>query len=230
MIKQILLTLLCFTYAFSESNSTILQDNTVEAQYRTQNGKIQEINIGRNLDIKCKQVPIANGSFWSDMYASQEVPDVCKATFVTTSGQLSPMKIHDDVETFGELEVLDFIEEMQEDENMLLIDTRKPLWYKYRTIPTAINIPFEYILKPTHFKKEFKAAFKRLGVQESKKSYDFSQAKTIVLFCNASWCGQSPAMINSLISFGYPAKKIKWYRGGMASWLGLNMTSTKIKP
>ncbi|KIM05921.1 MAG: hypothetical protein KU29_09310 [Sulfurovum sp. FS06-10] len=34
------------------------------------------------------------------------VPDGCKATFVTTSGHLSPMKIHDGIETFGELEVL----------------------------------------------------------------------------------------------------------------------------
>lgn len=227
MIKQLLLTIVGLIYAFAETNSTLLQSNTVEAQYSTVNGKTKEINIGRNLDRKCKQVPIANGSFWSGMYASDEVPDVCKATFVTTSGQLSPMQIHDGVETFGELEVLDFIEEMQEDENMLLIDTRKPLWYAYRTIPTAINISFEYILKPTHFKKEFQKAFKTLGVKGDKEPYDFSKAKTIVLFCNASWCGQSPAMINSLISFGYPAEKIKWYRGGMASWLGLNMTSTR---
>lgn len=226
MRKQLLLILLCFTYAHSETSTTLLQDNTIEAQYLL-DGKPKEVDIGRNLDRKCKQVPIANGSFWSGMYASEEVPDVCKATFVTTSGQLSPMTIHDGVETFGELEVLDFIEEMQEDKQMLLIDTRQPLWYEYRTIPTAINISFEYILKPNLFKKEFHTSLKRLGVQGDKEPYNFTKAKTIVLFCNASWCGQSPAMINSLISFGYPAEKIKWYRGGMASWLGLNMTSTR---
>ncbi len=137
------------------------------------------------------------------------------------------MLVAEGVETFGELEVLDFIEEMQEDEHMLLVDTRKPLWFEYRTIPSAINISFEYILRPHLFEKEFKIAMKTLGVKGVKKPYDFSKAKTIVLFCNASWCGQSPAMINSLLSFGYPAEKLKWYRGGMASWLNLNMTTTK---
>lgn len=229
MLKKLALTLCCLVSIHAETNNTLLQSNTVQAQYRLPNGKHQEIDIGRNLHILCKQVPIANGSFWSGSYASEEVPDVCKANFVTTSGQLSPMKIHDEVDTYGELEVLDFIEEMQDDHTMLLIDTRKPLWYEYRTIPTAINISFEYILKPKHFQKEFQTALTTLGVKGTKKPYDFSKAKTILLFCNASWCGQSPAMINSLISFGYPAEKIKWYRGGMASWLGLNMTSTRDK-
>lgn len=227
MLKQLALILCCLASASAESNSTLLQSDTVQAEYHLPNGQIQAVDIGRNLDIKCKQVPIANGSFWSGNYASEEVPDVCKANFVTTSGQLSPMIIHEGVETYGELEVLDFIEEMQEDEQMLLIDTRKPLWYAYRTIPTAINISFEYIIKPQHFKKEFQEALRTMGVKGKKEPYDFSKAKTILLFCNASWCGQSPAMINSLISFGYPPEKIKWYRGGMASWLGLNMTSTR---
>jgi hypothetical protein len=34
-------------------------------------------------------------------------------------------------------------------------------------------------------------------------------------------------MIRVLLELGYPAEKIKWYRGGMQSWLGLSMTSTK---
>ncbi|MCH9739738.1 MAG: rhodanese-like domain-containing protein [Epsilonproteobacteria bacterium] len=224
MLKPILFILLS---TFTVADANLLQSNSIDIEIKTDDGKSKVMSVGRNLDRRCKEVPIANHSFWSEGYASKDVPDVCKSTFVTTSGQLSPMKIDDDVETFGELEVLEFIEEMQEDENMLLIDTRKPLWFEYRTIPSAVNIPFEYIIKPKHFKKEFKEAFQRLGVRGTKKAYDFSKAKTIVLFCNASWCGQSPAMINSLLSFGYPPQKIKWYRGGMASWLGLNMSSTR---
>jgi len=228
MLKQLLiLTTLCSTYAFSENNHTQLQSNTVEINYKDKNGTSIDLNVGRNLSVKCKQLLIANETFWSGNHAGFDVPEACKATFVTTSGQLSPMIVAEGVETFGELEVLDFIEEMQEDEQMLLVDTRKPLWFEYRTIPSAINISFEYILRPHLFEKEFKIAMKTLGVKGVKKPYDFSKAKTIVLFCNASWCGQSPAMINSLLSFGYPAEKLKWYRGGMASWLNLNMTTTK---
>ena len=58
---------------------------------------------------------------------------------------------------------------------------------------------------------------------------DFSKAKTLVMFCNGMWCGQSPNNIKSLLKMGYPANKIKWYRGGMQDWevLGLSTVSGK---
>ena len=31
----------------------------------------------------------------------------------------------------------------------------------------------------------------------------------------------------ALLALGYPAKKMKWYRGGMQSWLNVGMTSTR---
>jgi len=36
---------------------------------------------------------------------------------------------------------------------------------------------------------------------------------------------ETPASIKTLLSFGYPAHKIKWYRGGMQDWevLGLSV-------
>ena len=77
------------------------------------------------------------------------------------------------------------------------------------------------------FPEEFRQALARLGVLGTKKPYDFSHAKTILLFCNGAWCSQSPKMINSLLALGYPPEKIKWYRGGMDDWLGLSMTTTR---
>ena len=46
----------------------------------------------------------------------------------------------------------------------------------------------------------------------------FDNAKTVVMFCNGPWCGQSPTNIKGLLKIGYPANKIKWYRGGMQDW------------
>ena len=54
--------------------------------------------------------------------------------------------------------------------------------------------------------------------------WDFSVARTLVLFCNGPWCGQSPSNIKTLLRFGYPANKLKWYRGGMQSWESLGLT------
>ena len=64
-----------------------------------------------------------------------------------------------------------------------------------------------------------------MGVKEREGRYDFSQAKILVLFCNGAWCSQSVTMITDLMKLGYPAEKLKWYRGGMHDWLSLSMTT-----
>ena len=137
------------------------------------------------------------------------------------------MQIHKEIETFGEVEVLDYIKKMQDDRTMLMIDTREEDWYEYRSIPGAINIHYVYILFSKSFDEEYKQALIKLGVVGLKKPYDFSQAKTILLFCNGAWCSQSPKMIKELLTLGYPPEKMKWYRGGMDDWLGLSMTTTR---
>jgi rhodanese-related sulfurtransferase len=160
------------------------------------------------------------------------VPNECKVTFVKTVGKISPMKLHPDVETFGELEVLDYLQKMNSEEErkkgeMLFIDSRAINWYKNQTIPSAMNMPFIYFRDAKKYPKEFEESLKTLGVKKVDDKYDFSEAKTFLTFCNGAWCGQSPWMIRVLLELGYPAEKIKWYRGGMQSWLGLSMTSTK---
>ena len=67
----------------------------------------------------------------------------------------------------------------------------------------------------------------KFGVKNSEGLWDFSEAKTLVLFCNGIWCGQSPSNIKSLLRFGYPASKLKWYRGGMQNWENLGLTVIK---
>jgi rhodanese-related sulfurtransferase len=156
------------------------------------------------------------------------VPQACKSTFVTSAGKvIFPMKIHKDIETYGEVEVMAFIKDMQNDTTMLFIDTRDEEWYEYRTIPGAMNIHYVYIMQPKEFEEEYKEALEQLGIIGKKKPFNFSQAKTILLFCNGAWCSQSPKMVNALLALGYPPEKIRWYRGGMDDWLGLSMTTTR---
>jgi rhodanese-related sulfurtransferase len=69
----------------------------------------------------------------------------------------------------------------------------------------------------------------RFGVKVDGDKMDFSNAKTLVMFCNGSWCPQSTLNIRSLIKKGYPADKIKWYRGGMQSWVTLGLTTVPPK-
>ena len=186
----------------------------------------KEVLIEREISPECLKVSISNDMIWEGSYANEDVPKECKATFVTTVGQIQPMHIHPKVETYGELEVMRFLKQMQKDNTMLLVDIRSEEWYEYRTIPGAVNVSHYYISRAKSFPKQFSHSLEVLGVKKVNDTYDFSKAKMIVLFCNGAWCSQSPNMIKNLLTLGYPAEKIKWYRGGMNDWLVMSMTST----
>jgi len=192
------------------------------------NDKIKTIIVKRDIPAECKKVPINNDMLWTGNFANEKVPEACKSTFVHTKGKLLPIRLDDELETYGELEVLATLKEMQHSDKILLIDGRKEKWFSYRTIPGAINIPFYYIKDRLNYEFHYKYALKKLGVTTDEKGeHDFSQAKTLVIFCNGPWCSQSPSMIFALLDIGYPAEKLKWYRGGMQDWLGAGMTSTR---
>jgi len=145
-------------------------------------------------------------------------------TFALTSRPSPPFFIEPfhagpKVETFGELELLDFIEHKKG----IFIDARLPNWYEKSAIPTARNIPFKIFLTDT---PEREAVLKSLGVQYDKDGeLDFSKAKTLLFYCNGAWCGQSPTAIHALMEIGYPQEKMKYYRGGMQAWQLLGLTT-----
>ncbi len=56
-------------------------------------------------------------------------------------------------------------------------------------------------------------------------TWDFSEARQLLLWCNGPWCGQSPRAIRALISLGYPAEKLYYYRGGMQMWQSLGLST-----
>jgi len=132
---------------------------------------------------------------------------------------IEPFSVNDEVETYGELEVLDFLAKKKG----LFIDARLENWYAKSAIPTAVNIPFKLFLSES---KEREKILKDLGgVYNKDGAWDFSQAKTILLYCNGAWCGQSPTAIRALMDIGYPANKMKYYRGGMQAWQLLGLTT-----
>lgn len=142
---------------------------------------------------------------------------------------IKPIKLHKDVETVAELEIIDALERMAAgNKSIMVVDNRTPDWHKRGTIPGAINIPFTKInRKKGADDLSIAESLETFGAKETAKGWDFSKAKTIYLFCNGMWCGQSPLGIEGLIGEGYPAKKIKWYRGGMQDWEVLGLTTVK---
>jgi rhodanese-related sulfurtransferase len=142
---------------------------------------------------------------------------------------IQPSSLAPNVETIAETEVIHYVKKMKEgDSSIAVIDSRTPDWVAKGTIPGAQNLPFTLIKNAM---KNLDAGaladtLKKFGVKVSDSGdlYNYSNAKTLVMFCNGMWCGQSPTNIKDLLALGYPSHKIKWYRGGMQNWeiLGLN--------
>lgn len=133
---------------------------------------------------------------------------------------IEPFSVSDGVETYGELEVLDFISKKKG----IFIDARLENWYQQSAIPSSINIPFKIFLSESTTRTKLLEKFGAKQIKED-EDWDFSEAKTLLFYCNGAWCGQSPTAINALIEIGYPKEKMKYYRGGMQSWQLIGLTT-----
>lgn len=203
------------------------QNIGVEVTYKNSKDEDKTIIVKREKPIECKSVKFdPKVVYGGNGQAADSVDKNCKRAFVTYLGRLSPIKFSDKVETVGEVEVLQFMEDAKENENMLLVDSRTEDWFFHETIPSAVNVPYRY-LKQSQFPDEFEEYIEFLGVSKKDGKYDFTNAKELLLFCNGAWCGQSPESMNYLIAIGYPEEKLKWYRGGMQSWLSFGMPVIK---
>ena len=140
---------------------------------------------------------------------------------------IQPMQLAPGIETFGELEVMDYLKRIREGESQLMvIDSRTPDWYAKGTIPGAINIPYAQDMagRATDLPSVRNTLLEMFDVKETNGVHDFNDARTLTIFCNGPWCGQTPNYIRTLLSLGYPAAKLKWYRGGMQDWCSLGLT------
>jgi rhodanese-related sulfurtransferase len=158
---------------------------------------------------------------------------------------VNPLNIGEGVATVAELEVIQFMETVLQRGDGIIIDSRTPSWHEKGTIPGSINIPFTVFEKPAD-DPELVEVLERLGAREREDvnvvmrslekvgmfsgnqktdSWDFSEAKQLLLWCNGPWCGQSPRAIRALLSMGYPAEKLYYYRGGMQMWQSLGLTT-----
>ena len=143
---------------------------------------------------------------------------------------IQPILLAPGVETLGEREIIDYLVRMSNgDDSIMVIDSRTPDWVQKGTIPGAVNIPWTSLnpakgADPISIGEILEDSF---GASSLEGLWDYSNAKTLVMFCNGMWCGQSPNNIKNLLKFGYPPHKLKWYRGGMQNWSNLGLSTAK---
>lgn len=162
---------------------------------------------------------------------------------------IQPMSAGLGVTTVGQLEVFNFMENELLDETGMIIDTRTPDWHNKGTIPGSKNIPFNvFSLSPDDpqlidamrmvgakrrgYVSDFNKFIERIGLMSGDKNntWDFTAAKKLILWCNGPWCGQSTQAISKLVTMGYPAEKLFYYRGGMQVWQSLGLTVVTSQP
>jgi len=157
---------------------------------------------------------------------------------------IQPMIVAPGVTTFGELEVIQFINDYVKTNKGLLIDARTPSWHAKGTIPGSVSVPFT-VFALSRNDKQLISTMKNFGVERLKSNasgywtdlkdilgiekkpnpyWDYSAAKDLLLWCNGMWCGQSPRAIQGLLKLGYPAEKLHYYRNGMQGWQILGLT------
>lgn len=149
---------------------------------------------------------------------------------------VQPIQVASGVDTVGELEVLGYLKRMSNGERtVMVIDSRTPDWTARGTIPGSINIPWDKINVDVSGSFEVEAEAETLtkilteqfAAKLNNGQWDFRNAKTLVFFCNGIWCPQSSVNIKTLTKLGYPAYKIKWYRGGVQAWVSVGLTTVK---
>ncbi|MCB1867950.1 MAG: rhodanese-like domain-containing protein [Gammaproteobacteria bacterium] len=163
----------------------------------------QEITIVRNQDTEAMITP-------DFARTSRPCPPFCA----------QPIEVAAGVKTIGEIELIQFMQTQLKDGSGILVDARTPDWHARGTIPGSINIPFNHLnIAQGADDLTLGESLAMLGVIWQSEAWDFSNAKTVVLWCNGPWCGQSPTAIQGILSLGYPPEKILYYRGGLQLWL-----------
>jgi len=190
----------------------------------------QEVNITPDLS----SVDIMHEGAKITIQRNQDQGNTVNPAFAKTSRKcppfcIQPAKLAPGVETIAEVELLDYLKRMSDgDSSIMVIDSRTPDWVERGTIPGAVNIPWKSVsLAHSDPLSITEILEQKFNAKQQDELWDFSGAKTLVLFCNGMWCGQSPTNIKTLLKLGYPADKIKWYRGGMQAWEILGFSTVK---
>ncbi|MBC8493436.1 MAG: sulfurtransferase [Candidatus Thioglobus sp.] len=202
MKKLLLLSLLCISFA------GLAKEVLIQKDFKS----VNVIHNGEPVDLQRNQD------------RSNNIMKFYQGTWRGKIQPMQPFKPHP-VETIAELEVIHYIDQISHgDDSILIVDSRPQSAVMITgMIPSAVRINSKQLLSHEARLK----AFKTFGVKWVDNQWDFSQAKTLVLYCNGFWCGKSPRMIRKLLVLDYPADKLKYYRGGMQAWRSVGLTTVK---
>ncbi len=182
-----------------------------------------------------KDVPYVDVQVGRQKYRIKRIQDTkhrLRGEFTLTSRPCPPFCIQPispapGVQVAGELEVIEFLKKHGKAMTGVLIDSRSPKEYRSGTIPGAVNVPSMLFSADNPYREKILILLGARKLPDG--TWDFSQARELMLFCNGAFCPQSPRNIQALVDAGYPPEKLHYYRGGVQGWALLGLPLKKSK-
>ncbi|MEM6305962.1 MAG: rhodanese-like domain-containing protein [Pseudomonadota bacterium] len=128
---------------------------------------------------------------------------------------VAPMTVAPGVETLGEGEVLAFLTQEVAGNTGLMVDARHPDARAIGFIPGTVNLPFETLSPTNDYRGDILMA---LGARQFDGIYNFADARSLLVYDAGPSTDDAGRLVRNLLAAGYPAAKIKYYRGGMQVW------------
>ena len=137
--------------------------------------------------------------------------DVCIAPTLAAAG----------VATVTEQDVIGFVQSEVARGAGLLLDSRTAQDRATGYIATSVNVPLELLEPDNPFLADILIA---MGAVRNGATMDFSAALPLIVFDDGPTSFDAPDLIQALRATGYPADKIRYYRGGMQVWTALGLS------
>jgi rhodanese-related sulfurtransferase len=144
------------------------------------------------------------------------------AALAVAAGPLAPMAALPGVALLGEVEVLAFLATDAAAGRGMLVDTRLPEAHAAGTIPGALNLPAATLAADNPLRTDILAALG--GVADAAGEVRFADPPVLVLFGDGIGADAALAAGQALLQAGYPADRLRHYRGGFRDWRDLGLT------
>lgn len=169
------------------------------------------VHEGRKLRIQRRLDP-RGGPAGDSMALAGACPPACVQPQLAAPG----------IETVAELELLEFVRSEVANGRGVLVDARLPERYRLETLPTAMNIPFS-VIKPDN--PHMGRILVALGARKLGAEWDFSSARDVLIFGSGPLSDEASKSISVMRGLGFPAGKIRYYRGGLQAWRASGLTT-----
>jgi rhodanese-related sulfurtransferase len=134
---------------------------------------------------------------------------------------LGPVQLAEGVKTLGEREVLDFLLGQVAKNTGLMVDARMPEDRAVGFIPGSVNLPHATLEPENGYRNDILTA---LGAQPLGDGFTFDEARHLLVYDIGPAADDAGALVTLLLSTGYPAERISYYRGGVLMWAALGLS------